>query len=139
MRTNPCKRTRNLLAPSRFGQLRQPSQIVQAWQQSLRNRLAWWGASATIVGMTDTSTPVVGDLLDRAGRPAQRPAINVIEYPAGNRDEVMQRIGNLLTEAVLEAGCTPEMAHEFGVTIKQAIRDCFVEIKVSGGGTVGTV
>ena len=50
----------------------------------------------------------------------------------------MQRMGVLLTEVAQEAGCTHEMAREFGEVMKQAIRDYVLEIEASGGGTVGT-
>jgi hypothetical protein len=77
-------------------------------------------------------------MLDHALESAQRLAIDVIEYPADKRDEVMQRMGVLLTEVAQEAGCTHEMAREFGEVMKQAIRDYVLEIEASGGGTVGT-
>jgi hypothetical protein len=67
---------------------------------------------------------------------AQRLAINVIEYLADKRDEVMQRMGSLLTD--VEAGCKHEMMLEFGNAMEQGIRDYGAEIEASGGGTVGT-
>ena len=48
--------------------------------------------------MADPAPPVVRDMLDHALESAQRLAIDVIEYPADKRDEVMQRMGVLLTE-----------------------------------------
>ena len=50
----------------------------------------------------------------------------------------MQRMGVLLTEVAQEAGCSHEMALEFGDAMEQAIRDYVAEIEASGGGTVGT-
>ena len=47
-------------------------------------------------------------------------------------------MGSLLTEVAHEAGCTHEMAREFGNAMEQAIRDYVEEIEASGGGTVGT-
>ena len=72
------------------------------------------------------------------GMSAQRLAIEVIEYPANKRDQVMQCMGSLLTEVAREAGCTHEMAHEFGAAMEQTIRGYVSEIEASGGGTVGT-
>ena len=88
--------------------------------------------------MDDPVPPIVPDVLDHAWESAQRLAIDVIEYPADKRDEVMRRMGSLLTEVAREAGCTHEMALEFGDAMEQAIRDYVAEIEASGGGTVGT-
>ena len=77
-------------------------------------------------------------MLDHALESAQRLAIDVIEYPADKRDEVMQRIGGLITDVACEASCTHEMALEFGTALEQVIRDYVAEIEMSGGGTVGT-
>jgi phytoene/squalene synthetase len=88
--------------------------------------------------MDDPVPPVVPDALDHAWQSAQRLAIDVINYPTDQRDEVMRQMGNLLTEVAREAGCTREMAREFGNAMEQAIRDYVEEIKASGGGTVGT-
>ena len=65
-------------------------------------------------------------------------AIEVINYPSDERDEAMQRIGGLITDVACEAGCTHEMALEFGAALEQVIRDYVAEIEMSGGGTVGT-
>ena len=43
-------------------------------------------------------------------------------------------MGILLTEVAQEAGCTHEMALEFGDAMEQAIRDYVSEIEASGGG-----
>jgi hypothetical protein len=80
----------------------------------------------------------LGNVLDRAWQSAQRLAIDVIEYPADKRDEVMQRMGSLFMEVAREAGCTDQMAREFGAAMEQAVRDYVAEIETSGGGTVGT-
>jgi hypothetical protein len=88
--------------------------------------------------MPDPTPLAVRDILEHAAESAQRLAIDVIEYPASKRDEVIQRMGVLLTEVAQEAGCTHEMAHEFGDAMEQAIRDYVAEIEASGGGTVGT-
>jgi hypothetical protein len=55
-------------------------------------------ACATLVCMTDPMPRAVQDVLDHASQSAQRLATDVIEYPAEKRDEVMQRMGGLLTE-----------------------------------------
>ena len=88
--------------------------------------------------MDDPVAPAVPDVLYHARRSAQRLAIDVINYPANQRDEVMRHMGSLLTEVAREAGCTHEMAREFGNAMEQAIRDYVAEIEASGGGTVGT-
>ena len=88
--------------------------------------------------MADPAPLAVRDMLDHAWESAQRLAIDVIEYAADKRDEVMRRMGILLTEVALEAGCTHEQAHEFGAAMEQTIRDYVAEIEASGGGTVGT-
>jgi hypothetical protein len=88
--------------------------------------------------MVDPAQRAVSDVLDDAWGSAQRLAIDVIEYPADKRDEVMQRMGILLTEIALEAGCTRGQACEFGATMEQTIRDYVAEIEASGGGTAGT-
>jgi hypothetical protein len=88
--------------------------------------------------MDDPVPPVVRDVLDDAWQSAQRLAIDVINYPPGQRDEVMRRMGGLLTEVAREAGCTHKMAREFGNAMEDAIRDYVAEIEASGGGTVGT-
>ena len=69
---------------------------------------------------------------------AQRLAIDVIEYPSDKRDEVMRRMGILLTEIALEAGCTNDKAREFGASMEEAIRNYVAEIEAHGGGTLGT-
>ena len=76
--------------------------------------------------------------LDHALESAQRLAIDVIEYPSDKRDEVMRRMGILLTEIALEAGCTGDKAREFGTSMEEAIRSYVAEIEARGGGTVGT-
>jgi len=88
--------------------------------------------------MPDPLPPVVQDVLDNAWQSAQRLAIDVIEYPADKRDEVMQRMGSLFTEVAHEAGCTDQMAREFGAAMEQAVRDYVAEIEASGGGITGT-
>jgi hypothetical protein len=82
--------------------------------------------------------PISSDLqaiIDHAWQSAQRLATDVIEYPHDQRDEVMRRMGSLLQEVALEAGCTYEKAREFGAEMEQAIRDYVGEIEASGGGT----
>jgi hypothetical protein len=93
---------------------------------------------ATFACMDDPVPLVVPDVLHHAWQSAQRPAIDVINYPTDQRDEVMRHMGSLLTEVAHEAGCTHEMAREFGNAAEQAIRDYVKEIEASGGGTVGT-
>ena len=88
--------------------------------------------------MADPAPPIIRDVLDHAWDSAQRLAIEVIEYPANKRDQVMQCMGILLTAVAREAGCTHEMAHEFGAAMEQTIRGYVSEIEASGGGTVGT-
>jgi hypothetical protein len=87
--------------------------------------------------MDDSVQPALQDVFDDARGSAQRLAIDVIEYPADKRDQVTHRMGVLLTEIALEAGCTREQAREFGAAMEQTIRDCVAEIEASGGGTVG--
>jgi hypothetical protein len=65
-------------------------------------------------------------------------AIEVIDYSPDKRNEVMRRIGGLLTDVPCEAGCTREMALEFDAAMEQVICDYVAEIEASGGGTVGT-
>ena len=43
--------------------------------------------------MDDPAPPALRDMLDDALESGQRLAIDVIEYPADKRDEVMQRMG----------------------------------------------
>jgi hypothetical protein len=93
---------------------------------------------ATFACMDDPVPSVVPDVLDHAWQSAQRLAIDVINYPADQRDEVMRHMGSLLKEVARDAGCTHEMAHEFGNAMEHAIRDYVAEIEASGGGTVGT-
>jgi hypothetical protein len=88
--------------------------------------------------MADPVAPIVQDVLDRAWQSAQRLVIDVIEYPTAKRDEAMQRMGILFTEVARHAGCTHEMAREFGAAMEQAVRDYVAEIEASGGGTAGT-
>jgi hypothetical protein len=76
-----------------------------------------------------TEQGVLNDLLESA----RRLAIDVVEYPAYRRDEVMQRIGGRITDVACEAGCTHEMALEFGTTMERVIRDYVSEIEASGG------
>jgi len=76
--------------------------------------------------------------LEHALESAQRLAIDVIEYPSDKRDEVMRRMGILLTKIALEAGCTGDKAREFGTSMEEAIRSYVAEIEARGGGTVGT-
>ena len=52
------------------------------------------GACATIVCMTDPSHPLYETCSTTRWQSAQRLAIDVIEYPADKRDEVMQRMGD---------------------------------------------
>ena len=47
-------------------------------------------------------------------------------------------MGSLFMEVAREAGCTDQMAREFGAAIEQAVRDYVAEIETSGGGTAGT-
>jgi hypothetical protein len=115
-----------------------PRRLFSLKPQTHCVRLAWWRACTTIFGMDDPALPAVRGMLDNALESAQRLAIDVIEYPADKRDEVMQRMGVLLTEVAQEAGCCHEMALEFGNAMEQAIRDYVAEIEASGGGTVGT-
>ena len=88
--------------------------------------------------MADPVPRAVQDVFDHAWQSAQRLAMDVIEYPADKRDEVMQRMGVLFMEVAREAGCTDQMAWEFGVAMEQAVRDYVAEIEASGGGTAGT-
>jgi hypothetical protein len=88
--------------------------------------------------MADSLPPDLQSMLDYAWQSAQRLAIDVIDYPTDQRDEVMQRMGILFAEVAREAGCTPEVAQEFGNAMEQAVRDYVVEIEVSGGGTAGS-
>ena len=55
--------------------------------------------------MADPAPPVIRDVLDHAWEVAQRLAIEVIEYPADKRDQVMQCMGSLLVEVARQAGC----------------------------------
>jgi hypothetical protein len=77
-------------------------------------------------------------ILDQARQSAERLAIDVIDYPSEQRDEVMRRMGGLFAEVALEAGCTHEMAQGFGDAMEQAVRDYVAEIEASGGGITGT-
>ena len=88
--------------------------------------------------MVDPAPPVIRDVLDHAWDFVQRLAIEVIEYPANRRDQVMQCIGSLLVEVARQAGCPHEAAREFAAAMEQAIRGYVSEIEASGGGTVGT-
>ena len=91
------------------------------------------------VAMTDPAPLIVLlDVLDHAWRSVQRLAIDVIEYPADKRDEVVRHMGLLLTEVACVARCMHEKARKFGAAMEQVIRDYVAEIEVSGGGTVGT-
>ena len=63
--------------------------------------------------MDDPAPPALRDMLDDAWNPPNVWPSDVIEYPAEKRDEVMQRMGVLLTEVAQEAGCSHEMALEF--------------------------
>ena len=78
------------------------------------------------------------DVLDDLLESAQRLAIDVIGCSPDMRDEVMVRMGILLTEVAKETGCTRELALEFGSAMEQVVRDYVAEIEASGGGTVGT-
>ncbi len=88
--------------------------------------------------MADPAPPVIRDVLDHAWDVGQRLAIEVIEYPADKRDQVMQCMGGLLVEVARQAGCPHEPAREFGAAMEQTIRGYVSEIEASGGGTVGT-
>jgi predicted secreted Zn-dependent protease len=88
--------------------------------------------------MADPAPPVIGDVLDYAWDVAQRLAIEVIEYPADKRDQVMRCMGNLLAEVARHDGRPHEVAREFGVAMEQVIRGYVSEIEASGGGTGGT-
>ena len=88
--------------------------------------------------MEEPAHSIPPDVLDHAWDSAQRLAMDVIEYAPDLRDEVMRRMGVLLTEIAHEAGCAPERACEFGATMEQTIRDVVADIEASGGGTVGT-
>jgi hypothetical protein len=88
--------------------------------------------------MAEPAPPDVRNIFDHAWESAQRLAIDVIEYPDEKRDAVMQRMGTILTEIAIEAGCPREMAREFGAAMEQTIRAYVAEIEASGGGTTGT-
>ena len=84
---------------------------------------------------------IVGDdvrAVVHAWESAQRLAIEVIEYPAAKRDQVMQCMGSLLVAVARQAGCPHEAAREFGDAMEQIIRGYVSEIEASGGGIVGT-
>ena len=88
--------------------------------------------------MADPAPPVIRDVLDHAWDVAQRLAIEVIEYPADKRDQVMQCMGSLLVE-----GGTPRRLPTWGSARvwrrNGADHSRYVsEIEASGGGTVGT-
>jgi hypothetical protein len=76
-------------------------------------------------------------MLDHAWQSAQRLAIDVIGYPREQRDRVMRCIGDLFAEIAREAGCTHELAREYGDAMEQVVRDHVVEIEARGGGTAG--
>jgi hypothetical protein len=82
-----------------------------------------FAACASLHVMADPMPPVVQDLLDHAWESAQRLAIDVIEYPADKRDELMRRMGILFTDVARDAGCTHEVAREFGATMERSVRD----------------
>ena len=86
--------------------------------------------------MADEPPPDVQDIFDHAWEPAQRLAIDVIQYPTEKRDAVLQRMGTILTEIASAAGCPHEMAREFGVSLEQTIREYVTEIEARGGGTL---
>ena len=88
--------------------------------------------------MADPLPPDLQAVLDHAWQSAQRLAMDVIEYPHDQRDEVMRSMGNLLEEAAQEAGCFQQKAREFGAEMEQATREHVQEIEASGGGTAGT-
>jgi hypothetical protein len=93
---------------------------------------------ATFRCMAYPAPPVIRDVLDHAWDLAQRLAIEVIEYPANKRNQVMQCMGSLLVEVARQAGCPHEAAREFCYAMEQTIRGYVSEIEASGGGTVGT-
>jgi hypothetical protein len=68
---------------------------------------------------------------------SQRLAIEVIEYPADKRDQVMQCMGSLFVEETRQAGCPHKAAREVGAAMEQTIRGYVSEIEASGGGTIG--
>ena len=88
--------------------------------------------------MAEPAPPVIPNVLDHAWDVAQRLAIEAIEYPANNRDQVMQCMSSLLVEVARQAGCPHEAVREFGAAMEQTIRGYVAEIEASGGGTVGT-
>jgi predicted HAD superfamily phosphohydrolase len=88
--------------------------------------------------MTDPLPSDLQVVLDHAWQSAQRLAMDVIEYPPEQRDEVMRRMGSLFAEVAQEAGCTHEIAQEFGDAMEQTVRDYVAEIEASGGGVPGT-
>jgi hypothetical protein len=90
-----------------------------------------------IIRMADPVPRTEQDLLDDLLASAQQLAIDVVEYPADQRDEVMQRISGLITDVACETGCTHEAAREFGAAMEQTIRGYVSEIEASGGGTIG--
>jgi hypothetical protein len=74
---------------------------------------------ASVVGMAEPAPPVIPNVLDHAWDVAQRLAIEAIEYPANNRDQVMQCVSSLLVEAARQAGCPYEAAREFAAAMEQ--------------------
>jgi hypothetical protein len=84
--------------------------------------------------LADAEQDLLEDLLDSA----QCLAFVVISYPSYQRDDVMQRIGGLLTNVACEAGCSREMAFKFEAAMEQVIYDYVAEIEASGARTSGT-
>src|SRR6185312_4500759 len=91
-------------------------------------------ACATVACMADSAPSSLEDVLDDLLESAQRLAIDVIGCSPDMRDEVMVRMGILLTEVAKETGCTRELALEFASAMEQVVRDYVAEIEASGGG-----
>jgi hypothetical protein len=91
-----------------------------------------------IISMADPVPRTEQEVLDDLLASAQQLAIEVVEHPADQRDEVMQRIGGLITDVACEAGCTREKALQFSTAMERVVSDYVAEIEASGGGTVGT-
>ena len=102
------------------------------WQLSFRI------LCARLLTMAEPVPPDVRDIFDNAWESAQRLAIYVIGFPVEERDAVMQRMGIILTEIVVEAGCPHEMALEFSTALEESIRAYVEKIEAGGGGTTGT-
>ena len=102
------------------------------WQLSFRI------LCATLLAMAELAPPDLRDIFENAWESAQRLAIDVIGFPVEMRDAVMQRMGAVLTEIAVEAGCPHEMALEFSTALEESIRAYVEKIEASGGGIIGT-